>query len=96
MHGTSSELCISGYDVVCLDRNRHGGGVLLYINSMYTHHIVFSGSYELELVIVSIVESNDLVPLTLALFYRPPSSPYSVLDNPYCFVYIHRSVYFIR
>ena len=45
---------------------------------MFTHCIVFS---ELEVVIVSIVESNDLVPLTLDLFYRPPSSPLSVLDN---------------
>ena len=25
------ELCISGYNVVRLDRNRHGGGGLLYI-----------------------------------------------------------------
>ena len=23
----NSELCISGYDIVPLDRNRHGGGV---------------------------------------------------------------------
>jgi hypothetical protein len=42
---------------------------------------VFSGSSELELVIISIAESNDSVPLTLALFYRPPSSPYCVLDK---------------
>ena len=36
----NSELCINGYDVVRLDRNRHGGGVLLYINSVLTHNIV--------------------------------------------------------
>jgi hypothetical protein len=30
----NSELCVCGYDVVRLDRNRHGGGVLLYINSV--------------------------------------------------------------
>ena len=49
---------------------------------LFLHIILCSlDSSELELVIVSIVESNDLVPLTLALFYRPPSSPYCVLDN---------------
>ena len=42
---------------------------------------MFSGSSELELAIVSIVESNNLVPLILALFYRPTSSPYCALDN---------------
>ena len=77
----NSELCINGYDVVRLDHNRHGGGVLLYINSVLTHNIVFSGSSELELVIVSIMQSNSLAPLTLALFYRPPSSSYSILDS---------------
>ena len=77
----NSELCINGYDVVRLDRNRHGGGVLLYINSVLTHSIVYSGSTELELVIVSIMQSHSLAPLTMALFYRPPSSPYNVLDN---------------
>ena len=73
----NSELCINDYDVICLDRNRHGGGVLLYINSVFIHSIVYSESSELELVIVS----NNLVPLTLALFYYPPSSPYCVVDN---------------
>ena len=77
----NSELCISGYDIVRLDRNRHGGGVLFYINSVFTHSIVFSGSDDLELVIVSIVETSNQPPLTLALFYRPPSSSYSVLDH---------------
>ena len=46
----NSGLCINGYDVVGLDRNRHGGGVLLYVNSVLTHSIVYSGSTELELV----------------------------------------------
>ena len=43
----NSELCVSGYDVR-LDRNRHGGGVLLYINSVFTHCILFPGSSELD------------------------------------------------
>ena len=88
----NSELCISGYDIIRLDHNRHGGGVLLFVNSVYTHNILFSGCSELELVIVSVY--NNSLPLTLALFYRPPGSPFVVLDNllsalcayvdPYC------------
>ena len=50
----NSELCINGYNVIRLDRNRHGGGVL-YINSVFTHSIVYSGSSQLEFVIVSIM-----------------------------------------
>ena len=76
----NSELYINGYSIVRLDRNRHGGGVLLFINSVFTHSIIFSGSAELELVIISITQTNN-VALTLALFYRPPSSSYCVLDN---------------
>ena len=65
----NSELCINGYDVVCLDRNRHSEGVLLLINSVSTHSWFFC---ILEVVIVSIMQSNIQAPLTLALFYHPP------------------------
>ena len=43
-----SEICIIS---IRLDCNRRGGGALLFINSIFTHHVVFP---ELELVIVSI------------------------------------------
>ena len=58
-----SEFCIDGNDIICLDCNRHGGGVLLFINSVFTHHAVFTGRHELELVIVLLSVS-----LTIALF----------------------------
>ena len=62
-----------------LDRNRHGGGVLFYLNSVYSHSIVFTGSIELELVIISVcLQSSSLA---IALCYHPPSSPPAVLDN---------------
>ena len=74
-----SELCIDGYDIIRLDRNRHGGGVLLFINSVYSHCIVYTGRPELELVIVSVRLFS--VSLSIALFYRPPGSPFVILDN---------------
>ena len=74
-----SEFCIDGYDIIRLDRNRHGGGVLWFINSVFTHHLVFTGSPEFELVIVTV--RLLCVSLTIALFYRPPGSQSVVLDN---------------
>ena len=72
-----SEFCIDGYNIVRLDRTRHGGGILLFINSVFAHHLVFTGSPELELVVVTI--HLLLVSLTIALFYRPPGSHSSLL-----------------
>ena len=46
-----SEVCIIS---IYLDCNRRGGGALLFINSVFTHHVVFPGNSELELVTVSI------------------------------------------
>ena len=73
-----SEHCIDGYDIVRLNHNRYGGGVLLFINSVFTHHVVFTGRPELELIIVSIHLLS--VSLTIALFYRPGSQSV-ILDN---------------
>ena len=75
----NSELCIQGYEIIRLDRNRHGGGILIYVNTRYSHNILYSDSPDLELLIVSIFTTTT--PITLALFYRPPSSPYGIFDT---------------
>ena len=31
-----SEISIQGYQVVRLDRTRHGGGLVIYVNSLFT------------------------------------------------------------
>ena len=74
-----NELQIDGYDIVRLDRNRHGGGVMFYLNSVYSHSTLFTGTLELELVIISV--RLQFSSLTIALFYRPPGSSLTVLDN---------------
>ena len=38
-----SEIAIDGYQLVRLDRNRHGGGVLAYIHNSLTWDIVLKG-----------------------------------------------------
>ena len=65
-----SELCIHGYDIIRRDRSRHGGGVLLFINSVFTHNLVFTGSPELELAIVTVRLLS--ASLNNSPFYGPP------------------------
>ena len=62
-----NELCIEGYDILRLDRNRHGRGILIYVSSILSHNVLYSVSPELELVIVSICTT---VPITIALFLQ--------------------------
>ena len=73
---TDNELSLSNYDIVCLDHNRHGGGILIYVNSCFSYSLVFSGTNDLEVIVLTI---NDTI--TLGLFYRPPISQSSILIN---------------
>ena len=42
------EISIDGYNVVRADRNRHGGGVLIFISKIFIHRIIFRGDHELN------------------------------------------------
>ena len=65
-----------------LDRNRHGGGVLLFVKDVFTCSVLYKGDFELEFIVLSIKQSVTTSPeFCIALFYRPPSSDNSVLDN---------------
>ena len=35
---------IDGSDIVWLDRNRHDGGLLFYLNYVYSHSTLFTGT----------------------------------------------------
>ena len=74
------ELSIDNYDIVRLDRNRQGGGVLIFVTRTLSYNILFSGSPELELIVISI-NSSLLSPITVGLFYRPPNTPVSIFDT---------------
>ena len=73
---TDKELSLPNYDIVRLDHNRHGGGLLIYVNSCFSYSHVVSGSNSLELIVLTVNET-----IGLSLFYRPPSSQSYVLDN---------------
>ena len=70
---SDSELFISGYNFIRLDRNRHGGGVAMYIrdNILYEMQEQFMG--ELELICIKIVIDKQK-PFFLVTWYRPPDS----------------------
>ena len=68
----NSEICIDGYNTIRKDRNRHGGGVLLYIkNSIPYTHLQIQHP-DLELIMAECHIKSRLY--TLGVFYRPLSS----------------------
>ena len=73
------ELSVDNYNLVRLDRNRHGGGVLVYLIMSLSFNIVFSGSNDLELLVLSVSVSSSVI--TLCTFYRPPSTPSIIFDT---------------
>lgn len=88
-----SELFISNYSLLRLDRNRHGGGVLIYFLSTMTASILFKGSVDLELLIVSFKLSSFVI--VVALMYRPPSVSDIIFDELFsvlCF-YVNVSLF---
>lgn len=66
-----SEISISGYQSLRHDRNRSGGGVLMYISQCFVVKR-FPAHPSLELLTVTLQYNNCRK--CLSLFYRPPSS----------------------
>ena len=75
-----NEICIEGYTIVKKNRNRHGGGVILYIKEgiQYTEITNLAGS-EVEGVWANI--QCDKQHLALGVMYRPPSSNNAYLKS---------------
>ena len=76
-----SEICIQGYSIVRLDRSRHGGGLIIYVNNMFTYSVLFKGNPEFEFVVLCCKSLTNNPDLHLALFYRPPNSNISLLET---------------
>ena len=74
-----SELFTPNYTIVRRDRNRHGGGVALYVCNSVLFKSLVCGPADLELLIVSLCKGK--FKLCLGVFYRPPSSPPDIFDN---------------
>ena len=77
-----SEISIQGYSLCRLDRNRHGGGVLMYVKCVFTFSVIFKGTQDFECLILSIFSNGSRSPdFTVVLFYRPPNSGHIPLDK---------------
>jgi len=75
-----SELHIPNYSIVRQDRNRHGGGVAIYVNNALSFKVLLCGPSDLELIVISL-QSSGHGNLCVGVFYRPPSSSSSILDT---------------
>ena len=75
-----NEICIEGYTIVKKNRNRHGGGVILYIKEgiQYTEITDLAG-LDVEGVWANI--QCDKQHLALGIMYRPPSSNNAYLKS---------------
>ena len=73
-----SELYIPDFDIVRLDRNRHGGGVIIYFRSTFICNLLFMGDVNFECIVVSL--RVDFCNFYVCLLYRPPSEQ-QVLDT---------------
>ena len=79
---SDNELFLSNYQFFRLDRNRHGGGIAIYVCTSLTCNLLLQGGpFGLEFLSLSMVSQYSLNRFCLFLFYRPPSSPVSIFDN---------------
>ena len=81
-----SELLLPGYQLYRLDRNRHGGGIMIYVCSSLSCKVLLRGGpFNLEFLAISVfVESSTIhfcKKFCICLSYCPPSSSVSIFDN---------------
>ena len=76
---SDNELVISDYQILRRDRDRHGGGVMMYVHSslaVHSHACIIDA----ELLIVSVSLSKFSPKFCIALYYRPPSAGVDSFD----------------
>ena len=79
---SDNELAMQDYQLFRLDRNRHGGGIALYVHlSLSCNILLRGGPFELEFISISVLSQSSLCKFCICLFYRPPSSPVSTFDK---------------
>ena len=78
---TDSEISIPGYSTVRQDRNRHGGGVAVYLGSRIPYRQLYHPHKDLELIMLEC--PFDSQTFTVCDFYCPPNAPAACLDLLY-------------
>ena len=75
----NTEISIPNYELVCLDRDRHGGGVAIYLASYLPFSVISSGSHSLEFLSISV--ESPFGQFVVSVLHRPPSFPISFFEN---------------
>ena len=88
-----SEISLVDYSIVRLDRSRHGGGIILYIKNNLNFDIISHGALGLELIFVSIFLHNNRS-IRVGVFYRPPSSSFTIFDNLFVYFVLLKVFFF--
>ena len=70
---------MGNYDIIRLDRNRHGGGVMFFVIKSLSYNVILSGPSDLEFIVLQI--KSFYCAFTVGLFYRPPNAPVCIFDN---------------
>ena len=89
---TDFEISINGYVVHRLDRNRHGGGVLVYIKDKFLCKVIPHQHDSLEIISFSLHHGVNKV--CFSLFYRPPGSPAESIDALFSYIQFIQLNYF--
>jgi len=79
----NSEIALPGYQLYRRDRNRHGGGVLIYVKDHFVCSILPSAD-NLEIITVSVCYGSSKV--FISLFYRPPNSSSQIFDDLFLYL----------
>ena len=80
---SDSEIALQGYLVHRADRNRHGGGVLIYTKDSFVCNVL-NPHDSLEIITLSI--RTGVNKACFSLFYRPPASPIELLDDLFLYL----------
>ena len=75
-----SEIALPGYVSLRYDRDRHGGGVLIYVKNVLCFSILPSPPSSIELLSIVIQHNSMPARVCLSVFYRSPSSVPETLD----------------
>ena len=73
---TDSEISLPDYQLYCLDHNRHGGGVLMYV-----HNYLCKVLPHRPCLIRVFTHFRNCHRINIGTFYCPPNSSVSVMDH---------------
>ncbi len=78
---SDNEISLDGFQVLRLDRNRHGGGIIIFVHHSLVPRVVVAGPNNLELLVISVGNHVNSCKHHLGLYYRPPSSGVQCPDD---------------